>query len=52
MKLPRNTIRHLAWAIAAKLSLLALLYAFFFAPSHRPSIDADAAGQRMHIPSR
>jgi hypothetical protein len=44
--------RHIAWVIAAKLAILALLYAFFFNPASRPGIDADAAGQRMNIPSR
>lgn len=44
--------RHIAWVLAAKLAILALLYAFFFAPGARPAIDAGAAGQRMHLPSR
>ncbi|MFT3897950.1 MAG: hypothetical protein QM719_09705 [Thermomonas sp.] len=48
----RGLRRHLGWILAAKLALIALLYAFFFGPSSRPDIDAGAAGQRMHIPSR
>ena len=44
--------RHIAWLLAAKLAILVLLYAFFFGPASRPGIDADAAGQRMNIPSR
>lgn len=42
--------RHVAWIVAAKLLLLALLYACFFGPASRPAIDADAAGRRMNIP--
>jgi hypothetical protein len=44
--------RHLAWAIAAKLLLLTLLYVVFFNPTLRPVIDGDAVGQRLHTPSR
>ncbi|MBS0199872.1 MAG: hypothetical protein JSR70_05430 [Proteobacteria bacterium] len=50
VKLQRRTVRHLGWALAAKLVLLALLYGMFFAPAHRPAIDADAEALRMHIP--
>ena len=49
---PGGLRRHIAWLLVAKLAILALLYACFFAPASRPRIDADAASQRMHIPPR
>lgn len=33
--------RHLAWLIVAKLALLALLYALFFSPDHRPEVTPE-----------
>ncbi len=33
--------RDIAWLLAFKLAALALIYALFFAPSHRPAIDPD-----------
>lgn len=44
--------RHLFWVIAAKLGLLALLYALFFGPAHRPAVDADAVGHRIESSAR
>ncbi|MBS0215950.1 MAG: hypothetical protein JSR63_05425 [Proteobacteria bacterium] len=52
MKLPGHVSRHLVWVIAAKLGLLALLYVLFFAPSHRPRVDANAVGHRLELPPR
>lgn len=39
--------RHLAWLIAVKLCLLALLYFFFFSPAQRPDVDAEAVGRHL-----
>ena len=44
--------RHLAWVVAAKRALLALLYILFFGPASRPDIDGDAVGQRLHTSPR
>ncbi len=52
MKLPRSTVRHLIWVIAAKLGLLTLLYVLFFAPSHRPEVDAEAMDRHFESSPR
>lgn len=39
--------RHLAWIVALKLVLIALLFALFFSPQHRPDIDAEAVDRRI-----
>ncbi len=41
--------RHLAWAIAIKLVLIALLFALFFSSSHRPSIDAGGVSDHLRL---
>ncbi len=41
--------RHLAWVIAVKLVLIALLFALFFSTSHRPSIDADGVSDHLRL---
>jgi hypothetical protein len=42
--------RHLVLVIAAKLVLLALLYALFFSPAQRPDIDAGGVADRFFAP--
>lgn len=44
--------RHLIAVIAVKLVLLALLYALFFSPAHRPDVDADAVAHRLESSAR
>ena len=42
--------RAIAAALALKLVALALLWALFFAPVHRTTVDAEAAGERLSLP--
>ena len=42
LKLPRTLRRDLVLLVAAKLAMLAILYALFFSPGHRPAIDPAA----------
>lgn len=39
LRLPAALRRDLALLVACKLAALAVLYALFFSPSHRPAID-------------
>ncbi|HLY53864.1 MAG TPA: hypothetical protein VKQ31_12680 [Steroidobacteraceae bacterium] len=39
--------RHLAWLLAVKFALLALLWALFFSSTHRAAVDARSAGQHL-----
>ena len=48
----RRARRHIGWILIAKVGLIALLYAPFFAPGSRPDIDVDAMGRRIQAPSR
>ncbi|MET0498090.1 MAG: cytochrome oxidase putative small subunit CydP [Steroidobacteraceae bacterium] len=41
--------RHLIWAIALKLALVALLYALFFSPDHRPQLDPSGVSDRLGL---
>lgn len=52
MSLQRSTVVHLILVVIAKVALLALLYALFFAPAHRPDVDADAVGRRLESTTR
>lgn len=52
MELLRRAKRHIAWILIAKIGLIALLYALFFAPAHRPDVDADAVGRRLESTPR
>jgi hypothetical protein len=42
LKLPSALRRDLVLLVAAKLAMLAVLYALFFSPAHRPAIDPAA----------
>lgn len=42
LKLPRALRRDLVLLVAAKLAMLAILYALFFSPGHQPAIDPAA----------
>ena len=42
--------RAVAAALVFKVAALALLWALFFAPAHRSTIDAAAASQRLSLP--
>jgi len=42
--------RAVAATLALKLAALALLWALFFAPAHRSTVDAQAASQRLALP--
>jgi hypothetical protein len=35
--------------LAIKLAALALLWALFFSPAHRPAVDAEAAGRHLAV---
>jgi hypothetical protein len=39
LRLPASLRRDLALLVVCKLAALAVLYALFFSPSHRPAID-------------
>lgn len=52
MKLLRSTVVHLVFVVIAKVIVLALLYALFFTPAHRPDVDADAVGRRLESTPR
>lgn len=52
MSLRRSIVVHLIVVVIAKLALLALLYALFFSPAHRPDVDADAVGRRLESTPR
>lgn len=41
--------RHLAWVIALKIALIALLFALFFSPDHRPQIDPSGVSDRLRL---
>ncbi len=43
----RQLRRHIGWIVAAKLVLIALLFALFFSAGHRP--DVDPAGVFDHF---
>jgi hypothetical protein len=42
--------RAIAATLVLKLAALALLWALFFAPAHRSTVDAAAASQRLSLP--
>jgi hypothetical protein len=42
LRLPAALRRHLVLLVAAKFMMLAVLYALFFSPGHRPPIDVAA----------
>jgi hypothetical protein len=41
--------RHIAWVIAAKLALIALLFVLFFSADHRPQIDPSGVSDRLRL---
>lgn len=41
--------RHIAWVIAAKLVLIALLFVLFFSADHRPDIDPSGVSDRLRL---
>lgn len=41
--------QHLAWVIAVKLALIALLFTLFFSPEHRPEIDPSGVSDRLRL---
>lgn len=41
--------RHLTMLLALKLAALVLLWALFFAPAHRATVDAEAAGRHLAV---
>ena len=43
--------RHLTVLVALKLAALALLWALFFSPAHRPRVDPQTVGQRLAAPA-
>ena len=44
----RSTLRwEISWVLAVKLALLAVLFALFFAPSKRPTIDAASVARHL-----
>lgn len=46
----RRRIRwELGWILLAKLAALTLLWALFFAPSHRMAVDARALGRQLAV---
>jgi hypothetical protein len=42
LKLPKVLQRDLILLFVVKLAMLSVLYALFFSPVHRPSVDAEA----------
>ena len=45
----RQLRRHIGWLFVVKLTLLALLFAFFFSASHRPEIGAAQVSDRIKL---
>jgi hypothetical protein len=41
--------RHLTVLLAIKLAALALLWALFFSPAHRITVDGQAAGRHLAV---
>jgi len=41
--------RHLTLLLLAKFAALLLLWALFFSPAHRTTVDSDATGRRLAV---
>ena len=41
--------RHLAWLLFLKFAALAVLWALFFSPAHRTTVDAAAAQRQLAV---
>jgi hypothetical protein len=41
--------RHIAWVIAVKIALIALLFVLFFSADHRPRIDPSGVSDRLRL---
>ncbi len=47
----RRMRRHIGWLFVVKLTLLTLLFVFFFSASHRPEIGAAQVSDRIKLES-